>query len=77
MSDDQISWYAELAEVPYPTHSGAALFKICSMIPPSLREAFESGLGSLVSIYYDEIARQGKEPPEPTPDLMLALARFG
>jgi hypothetical protein len=68
MTEEQLTQVARRAGVVYPTTNGSDLYRMCAVIPKSRRAAFERGLGNAVRVYYDELARQGKEPPEPPPD---------
>jgi hypothetical protein len=77
MTQEQLGQFAKRAGVAYPISNGADLYRICAMIPKSQRTAFECGLGNAVSAYYDELARQGQEPPEPPPDPVESFVRSG
>jgi hypothetical protein len=71
MSQGEIARYAEQIGVTYPTNEGADLYRIAALIPFARRATFEYGLGDAVSAYYDEVARQGREPVlQPIPDVV-------
>ncbi len=77
MSQQQNTNFAKRAGIDYPTMNGSDLYRICAAIPRDRREAFESGLGEAISAFYEEIARQGNEPPEPSADPVEAFVRTG
>src|SRR5262249_55432249 len=77
MTTAQLTFYARQAGVPYPITNGADLYRMCALIPKVLRDAFENSLGDAVGEYYNEVARLGKEPPEPAPDPVESFVRSG
>ena len=78
MPQAEIAPYASQVGVAYPTMNGADLYRIAEIIPRWRRTASEAGLDGAIGMYYNELARQGHEPPErPIPSLLMLYMRSG